>query len=101
MSDEVLRVEVVEGVATLTLNRPEKRNALNQALVQALKDALARVAADDDVSVVAIRLPLGDPRFDLPYGRAGGGGGGLIAGSGSGLIPSPENVCSNRCPPPS
>ncbi|MDP2955664.1 MAG: enoyl-CoA hydratase-related protein [Longimicrobiales bacterium] len=55
MSDEILLVEVVEGVATLTLNRPEKRNALNQALVQALKDALARVASDDDVSVVAIR----------------------------------------------
>jgi len=55
MSDEVLLVEVVEGVATLTLNRPEKRNALNQALVQALKDTLARVAADDDVRVVAIR----------------------------------------------
>ena len=55
MSDEVLLVEVVEGVATLTLNRPEKRNALNQALVQALKDALARAAADDAVRVVAIR----------------------------------------------
>jgi methylglutaconyl-CoA hydratase len=42
-------------VATITLDRPEKRNALNGALVQALADALARTAADPAVHVVAIR----------------------------------------------
>src|SRR5918998_1279930 len=42
----------VEGpVALVTLNRPEKRNALNDALVRGLKDALR--AADADESVVA------------------------------------------------
>jgi methylglutaconyl-CoA hydratase len=51
----VLLVETAGGVATLTLNRPEKRNALNGELVDALHDALGEVAADPEVRVVAIR----------------------------------------------
>ncbi|MDQ1637821.1 MAG: hypothetical protein QOF62_1160 [Pyrinomonadaceae bacterium] len=43
----------VEGaIATLTLNRPEKRNALNDALIQQLKASLRK--ANDDASVNAI-----------------------------------------------
>ena len=53
MSD-VLLYDVREGVAHLTLNRPEKRNALNADLVAALTDALERSAADGAVRVVAI-----------------------------------------------
>jgi methylglutaconyl-CoA hydratase len=45
----------VDHVATLTLDRPEKRNALNVALLEALSDALARTASDPAVHVVAIR----------------------------------------------
>lgn len=52
---EVLLYDVSDGVATLTLNRPEKRNALNGALVQALKDRLTRAEADETVRVVALR----------------------------------------------
>jgi len=51
---DVLLYDVREGVAHLTLNRPEKRNALNADLVAALTDALERSAADDGVRVVAI-----------------------------------------------
>jgi methylglutaconyl-CoA hydratase len=51
----VLRYGVADGIATLTLNRPEKRNALNAELVQALKDALGRAEADASVRVVALR----------------------------------------------
>ncbi len=54
MSEQVLRYEVEGGVATLTLNRPDKRNALNGELVSALKDALDRAEADASVRVVAI-----------------------------------------------
>ena len=42
------------AVARLTLNRPEKRNALSAELVADLKAALREVDADDGVRVVAI-----------------------------------------------
>ena len=43
MSESVLVYTLDNGVALLSLNRPEKRNALNRELVQALKDQLERV----------------------------------------------------------
>ena len=42
------------GVATLTLNRPERMNALNKDLVLALSDALARLKADQEINVVVL-----------------------------------------------
>jgi methylglutaconyl-CoA hydratase len=45
----------VEGhVAVLTLNRPEKRNALNDALVAGLKQALHDVEGNESVRVVVV-----------------------------------------------
>jgi methylglutaconyl-CoA hydratase len=45
----------VDGaVGRITLNRPEKRNALNDELILALKDALALAAEDELVRVVLI-----------------------------------------------
>ncbi len=41
-------------VLTLTLNRPDKRNALSADLVTALKDALAEAATDDAVRVIVL-----------------------------------------------
>jgi methylglutaconyl-CoA hydratase len=52
--EEILLYSVEERVATITLNRPEKRNALNGELVAALKDALARAEGDEGVRVVAL-----------------------------------------------
>ncbi len=43
------------GLLTLTLNRPEKRNALDQATLALLHTALERADLDTDVRVVAIR----------------------------------------------
>src|SRR6267378_1432485 len=40
--------------ARITLNRPEKRNALNDELIASLKDALRRANDDDEVSVIVI-----------------------------------------------
>lgn len=51
---EVLRA-VSDGIAYLTLNRPDKRNALNQALIRGLKEELRAADRDDEVRVVAIR----------------------------------------------
>lgn len=55
MAEPLVRYAVADGVATLTLDRPEKRNALNAALVGELKEALACAAADPDARVVALR----------------------------------------------
>jgi enoyl-CoA hydratase/carnithine racemase len=43
-----------EGVATVTLNRPEKRNALSIAVRDAVSDALDRLAGDEDTKVVLV-----------------------------------------------
>jgi methylglutaconyl-CoA hydratase len=55
MSADILRSSVRDGILTLTLSRPEKRNALNRALVEALTEALARARHDNGVQVVTIR----------------------------------------------
>ncbi|HZD05432.1 MAG TPA: enoyl-CoA hydratase-related protein [Longimicrobiales bacterium] len=56
MPEPVLRYDVGSGgVATLLMNRPDKRNALNGALVEALVEGLARAGGDDGVRVVALR----------------------------------------------
>ncbi|HWT00663.1 MAG TPA: enoyl-CoA hydratase-related protein, partial [Pyrinomonadaceae bacterium] len=48
-------IYAVEGaVALVTLNRPEKRNALNDALVSGIKDALREADADDNVRVAVV-----------------------------------------------
>jgi enoyl-CoA hydratase len=47
--------EPVPGVRRLTLNRPEKRNALNDALREALFSALREADRDRDVSIAVIR----------------------------------------------
>ena len=44
-----------DGIATITLDRAEARNALNLALCDALIDAAKRAAADDSVRVVLLR----------------------------------------------
>ena len=53
MSQEL--IETIEGgVATLTMNRPEARNALTRAMMVGLSDALPRLAADPSVRVVVL-----------------------------------------------
>ena len=47
--------DVANHVATLTLNRPEKRNALDDATIAELKRRFAEADADDDVRVVLLR----------------------------------------------
>jgi enoyl-CoA hydratase/carnithine racemase len=43
-----------EGVATITLNRPDKRNALSIAVRDGVSDALDRLAADEGCKVVVV-----------------------------------------------
>ena len=53
MSDLVL-YEVDGPIATITLNRPDKLNAINWDMVQGLDDAFNAAAADDSVKVVIL-----------------------------------------------
>jgi enoyl-CoA hydratase len=55
MSDEhPVRYEVADRIATLTLDRPEARNALSSALRKALPEAMARADGDGDVDVIIL-----------------------------------------------
>lgn len=49
-----LLLEQRDGIAQLTLNRPEKLNALNRALQSDLAAALAALSADDSVRVLIL-----------------------------------------------
>jgi enoyl-CoA hydratase len=81
MSDVVL-VEVADGVATVTLNRPEARNALSRELLRELPRALAEVDADPDVAAVV--LTGADPVFCAGLDLREVGGGELdLKGSGA------------------
>lgn len=57
-SSDTLLVNLEEGVLTLTLNRPDKLNAFNEALHLALRAQIQRaeVRADDDTEVRAVLL---------------------------------------------
>src|SRR5690606_36423915 len=50
-----LHFENSDGICILTLNRPEKRNALNDALIGALKDAFRKAAEDGSLRAVVLR----------------------------------------------
>ena len=54
MSYEQLLYEVDGGVATLTLNRPEQRNALSGQLLAELVDGMKRARNDDEVRAVVL-----------------------------------------------
>ncbi|HNV29294.1 MAG TPA: enoyl-CoA hydratase-related protein [Cyclobacteriaceae bacterium] len=54
MDFQFLKYEVANGVATITLNRPEVYNALNDGITYELQDALKAVAKDDQVRVVVL-----------------------------------------------
>src|SRR6478672_7243328 len=43
------------GVARITLNRPDKRNAITSEMMSALREALQRAAEDSNVRVLLIR----------------------------------------------
>jgi 2-(1,2-epoxy-1,2-dihydrophenyl)acetyl-CoA isomerase len=54
MADGTILYAVEAGVATLTLNRPEKLNAFNDAMHLELREALARAADDDTVRALLL-----------------------------------------------
>ncbi|HET7522783.1 MAG TPA: enoyl-CoA hydratase [Acidimicrobiales bacterium] len=59
--DDLVLLDRDAGVATVTLNRPEARNALSSALRRRLRSVMAEVDADESVAVVI--LTGSDPAF--------------------------------------
>ena len=51
---EHILVEIEDGVAVATLNRPEKLNAMNRRLVSELHDAVQKFDADDNVGCIVL-----------------------------------------------
>jgi enoyl-CoA hydratase/carnithine racemase len=54
MSYETIILERKDGVATLTLNRPEKLNAINRKMIEELKSAVFEIAKGGDVRALVI-----------------------------------------------
>ena len=53
MSDEVL-VDVADGIMTVTLNRPEAKNAANKALAEGVAAAMDELDSNDDIRVAIL-----------------------------------------------
>ncbi|HXD97686.1 MAG TPA: enoyl-CoA hydratase/isomerase family protein [Candidatus Acidoferrum sp.] len=53
MADYIL-IEKSEGVAILTMNRPEQLNAMNQQLTAELHEAVTRLSDDDEIGCIVI-----------------------------------------------
>ena len=53
MSDEVL-VDVADGIMTVTLNRPEAKNAANKALAEGVAAAMDQLDESDDIQVAIL-----------------------------------------------
>jgi enoyl-CoA hydratase/carnithine racemase len=51
---EQIELDVSDGVATITLNRPDRLNAFTQQMGEELLDAFDRTDADDDVRAVIV-----------------------------------------------
>ncbi len=54
VNERVLLRDDQDGIATLTLNRPEQYNALSEALLDALNDAFDAIAEDSSVRIVVL-----------------------------------------------
>ena len=59
MTYSTLLVEIAEGIATITLNRPERLNCFNRAMVMEFRELWSRLRADSDVRVIVLRAAPG------------------------------------------
>ena len=55
MSQPLVDYEVVDGIAVITLNRPEKMNAMSASLLDDLEERFAAAKADAEVSVALLQ----------------------------------------------
>ncbi|MBW3659204.1 MAG: enoyl-CoA hydratase/isomerase family protein [Actinobacteria bacterium] len=83
---EVLRSDTDGRVATLTLSRPERRNAIDRELNEVLLAELDRLSGDDAISVIVLRGSEGS--FSVGGDLEAGAGGGVDTGIPEQLVSS-------------
>ena len=66
--------EVRDGICTITINRPDVRNALSPGAFRELREAFDRAGSDPDVRVVVL-TGAGDQAFSAGADLSGGGSG--------------------------
>src|ERR1700722_12531423 len=89
VAEPVILTDVVDRIGTITLNRPERRKALNGELIGALDEAVRRMADDPDAKVVVLTGA-------APEGAHGGFcSGGDVKGGGRGSPGSEKGVPPN------
>ena len=76
MPDEAVLLRRQDRVVTLLLHRPRIMNAMNEALVQSLKDALDKASADPGIHVVVLE----------------GAGGNFSSGADFSLLDTPQEA---------
>ena len=79
MAFETLLYEVADGVATVTLNRPDRLNAVNTTVIRELVEAFDRADGDDGVRAVIVT---GAGRAFCAGADLGGGGSTFAGGPG-------------------
>ncbi len=73
MSEDHIRYDVSEGIATITINRPDKMNSVTYPMLHAILASFDKTDADDDVRAVIV-TGAGDRAFcaGADLGAAGG-----------------------------
>lgn len=92
MSDDVVLFEVSERIATITLNRPEARNALSSEVLRLLPQRMREANERDDVDVIVLTGT--DPAFcaGLDLRELGSTADNLGSGSGADGRPNADGV---------
>ena len=92
MTDAPVLLDVSDRIATITLNRPDARNALSSEVLRLLPTLMKQADADDTVDVLI--LTGADPAFcaGLDLKELGSSGGNLGGGSGADGSPNSDGV---------
>ena len=59
MTYSTILVEIADGIATITLNRPERLNCFNRTMVMEFRELWGRLRADSNVRVIVLRAAPG------------------------------------------
>src|SRR5260221_14762182 len=108
MADSGIKVRVEGEIAYIALNRPEKRNAINQAMLRALPEAIDEVDRNDVRAVIiygegqAFSAGIDFSSLAHDTGARGGGGGGPATQRfrrlGGGAAGAPHRIGSDEKP---